>query len=316
MEKEIPDTLKYFSLFSYAPTLDEIYVFLKERASKGKLEAILQQMVKKKAVTVYSEPVSTKLHRVRYTLGEYSINQAQSSNLKSRISKEKMRKIQKYVQILAKFPQIKLIGLSGTVAMLNAEENDDVDLFIITAKNRLFTGRFIAIVFAQLLGLKRSRDSATKFFHSEKIYFASSRSHKHKDKVCLNLFFDESSLTVPEFKKTEYVAHEILQMKPLIAKGDAYKRFLEANRWVFRIFPNARFKIKDQRSKPQRKKKNFLGDIFEYLVKKFQLYLIRKHQTKEIITSTQLWFHPKDFGKELGEAFYQVRLREHQDKIC
>ena len=36
------------------------------------------------------------------------------------------------------------------------------------------------------------------------------------NKVCLNLFFDESDLAVPKFKRSEYVAHEVLQMKPLV----------------------------------------------------------------------------------------------------
>jgi hypothetical protein len=42
-----------------------------------------------------------------------------------------------------------------------------------------------------------------------------------------------------------------------------------------------------------------LGDVVEYILKKFQLFLINRHRTKEIITKSQLWFHPDDFEKKI-----------------
>ncbi|MCS6956816.1 MAG: hypothetical protein NZM02_03175, partial [Patescibacteria group bacterium] len=41
------------------------------------------------------------------------------------------------------------------------------------------------------------------------------------------------------------------------------------------------------------------GDWVENLLKKFQLSLINKHRTSEIITDSQLWFHPVDFEKKI-----------------
>ena len=37
----------------------------------------------------------------------------------------------------------------------------------------------------------------------------------------------------------------------------------------------------------------------ESIFKKVQLSLINRHRTTEIITSTQLWFHPDDFEKKI-----------------
>ena len=249
-----------------------------------------------------------------------------------------------YIKLLGFIPQTKLIGLSGSVAMLNADENHVIDLFIITAKNRLWTGRFVALVLAQLLGLRRKRDKNNQTEKqvaelegspgSAQIgrYSAPRRaltggkalteSVTHKNKICLNLFFDESNLAVPKFKKTEYVAHEILQMKPLIQKDDIYMRFIDANRWVFDIFPNSKSNIKYQisniKSDPKLKVQKFgfwilrlicnllfviwIFNIIESILKNLQLYFINKHRTSEIVTDLQLWFHPEDFEKKIKDC--------------
>lgn len=243
----------------------------------------------------------------RYTLGKYRKRlQATSYKLKTEISCEKISKIEPYIKILSLFPQIKLIGLSGSVAMFNADVGHDVDLFIITAKNRLFTGRFFALLLAQIFGIRRRR------------YDPESRNYKLRttnyqlvsDKVCLNLFFDESNLSIPKRKRSEYVAHEALQMKPLVSKDGAYERFLKANRWVFDTFPNAKrsnllFVIsnldKSRKSSPnyQFLITNSFGNIIEKIFRILQLFFIRKHQTTELISDSQLWFHPDDFEKKL-----------------
>jgi len=312
MEKEIKSVLKYFSFFAYYPTSEEIYTFLQAKIDKNSLNIKLDRMVRQKLI------VNCKLkieNCDRYTVGEYSKN---ISDIKYQISKKKLRNLRfrLYIKLVSLFPQIKLVGLSGSISMMNAGEEDDIDLFIITAKNRLFSSRFIALVLAQIFGLRRSRDSETQFLsqrgplhpESEKIAFSSS--HRHKDKVCLNLFFDESHLRVPKFKQTLFVGHEVLQMKPIVVKDNVYEKFLKANKWVFRLFPNARlvFSMKYLVSSIKNKEKEFsilntryyildtISDKIEKLLKKLQLTSINRHRTKEIITSTQLWFHPNDYN--------------------
>ncbi|MBI4225790.1 hypothetical protein HY612_01635, partial [Candidatus Roizmanbacteria bacterium] len=251
-----------------------------------------------------------------------------------------------YIKLLFLSPQIKLIGLSGSVAMLNADESHDIDLFIITAKNRLYTGRFIALILAQILGMRRRRhqinqnrsevrkirnqknsDKSVKSDLSDVSDISDIRSlptlrslpnsSEIKDKICLNLFFDESNLSVPDNKKTEYVAHEVLQMKALVQKDDIYLRFIDANRWVFDIFPNApRVIPRSEATRNLAKRNNVfyapfgrwishfvrndrVSQWFEILLKSFQLHFIRKHQTTEIVTDSQLWFHPEDFARKI-----------------
>ncbi|MCL4364621.1 hypothetical protein M1328_05290 [Patescibacteria group bacterium] len=297
MEKDLASVFHYFAVFDYFPDFPTVYTFFPRRISRKQLK---------------------KLYEARkYTVGEYS---KQITNNKYQISKKKLQSLRfrLYVKLISLFPQIKLVGLSGSISMMNAKENDDIDLFIITTKNRLFTGRFVALVLAQILGLRRHRELQkfdTAFFDRHTpmgpLAIVSKRvsSLLYKDKVCLNLFFDERELNVPEFKQTVFVGHEVLQMKPLINKSHTYEKFLSANQWVLSFFPNAakisnfkflisKFKNYKLNKNLELKNKNF-SDWIENSLKKLQLKLITRHRTTELITSTQLWFHPDDFEKTI-----------------
>ncbi len=297
MEKNIFQTIKYFSIFDYYPSFEEIYKFFPKKITREKLKQELKKLVSQKKLFSFGK------NPIRYTIGEYSIEIKNSKlkiqNLKFKISQKKLNNLRFkiYIKFLSFFPQIKLIGLSGSVSMMNAKEEDDIDLFIITAKNRLFTGRIIALFLAEILGIRRKFTDKSSTFHVSRF----------TNKVCLNLFFDEKDLAVPKFKRSLYVGHEVLQMKPIINKDQIYEKFLEANLWVKKIFPNAfiaNSKFKIQKSKVQLISQNFgfLDKIFsfiEYFLKEFQLFLINRHKTTEIITDTQLWFHPDDFEKKI-----------------
>lgn len=307
MFQSIISVIKYFDFFDYSPSFEEIYQFLPKKTSKEKLKQELDCLVKKKLI----KNLKLKIENFdRYTLGEYGIK-SQKSKFKSQKSKVKISqkklnnwRFKLYIKLLSFFPQIKLIGLSGSISMMNAKEEDDIDLFIITAKNRLFTGRLIALFLAETLGIRRKFTDKSSTFHVPRF----------TNKVCLNLFFDEQDLVAPQFKRTLYVAHEILQMKPIINKNHTYEKFLSANRWIVSFFPNiakiSNFKFLISNEFPISNFNNYqlnnlkfkikdFGEWVEYYLKKLQLMLINRHRTTEIITATQLWFHPDDFEKKL-----------------
>jgi hypothetical protein len=198
-------------------------------------------------------------------------------------SNKKMDTLFTFVHNVEYLPVIQLIGLSGSLSMYNGKKDDDIDLFIITRKNRLWTTRFVTLLLAQFMGVRRKRGVMTA-----------------KDKICMNLFFEETDLRLPTMKHTEYTAHEVLQMRPLINRGDTYVRFLDANKWVFDLFPNA---ARGRRIPYQLSRGGihipFLGDVLEYILRRFQLYVMKTHRKDERITKTQLWFFPDDFEKKI-----------------
>lgn len=286
MEENILQTLYYFSCFSYPPTLEEIHLYLGKKISGRELLDVMGKMLKKHQVT------SQKIDNTwRYTMEEYSIYLKKYPSTLTH-SQEKIIRLNLYLKLLSLFPQIKLIGLSGSLAMMNAGRGDDIDLFIITSFRRLWIGRFLCIFLAELLNMRRRRGVK-----------------KASDKICLNLFFEESDLAVHNGKKNEYIAHEILQMKPLISKSGVYEKFLYANKWVNDIFPNSidlvrygtkeRERVRSAELGVRSKIGDKLGNIIECMLKFVQKNIIKRHQTTELITQTQLWFHPDDFEKKM-----------------
>ncbi|MFH1827314.1 MAG: hypothetical protein ABH812_02700 [bacterium] len=276
MQKDIIRVLKYFHFFSYSPNFKEIHTFLNIKTSKENLHKITKALISKKKITKTGN---------LYTLGEYSKSKIKSQKLKVKISHKKLNnyRFRAYIKLISLFPQIKLIGISGSIAINNAKIDDDIDLFIITSQSRLWSARFLCVLIAWLLGIKRLR-----------------LENNPSSKVCLNLFFEETNLKVSKNKQNYYIAHEIVQMVPLVTKDQIYTRFLAKNIWVNIIFPNFRIKnITKVKTSSKTHYLNKIGDKLEKKLKEFQLSFINRHKTKEIITNTQLWFFPNDFEEEL-----------------
>jgi len=106
-------------------------------------------------------------------------------------------------------PWVKLVALTGARAMNNAVPDDDIDLMIITAKNRLWLTRLILTILL-FPWLRRGR--------------------KISRRLCLNLWLDETALAIKP--QNLFTAHEICQARPLFERDKLYQRFISANLWV------------------------------------------------------------------------------------
>lgn len=188
--------------------------------------------------------------------------------------------------LLGRIPTIKLIGVTGGLAMNNADYGDDVDLFFVVADGTLWITRLMATVLMDIFGLRRKPGDKNI-----------------TDRVCLNMFMSEGFLALEKEERDCFTAHEVLQMTPLWEQGNAYHKFLKANQWVKRFLPNAWREKNAKWPMPNAKLKrsNMLFSIYhlafiilEPLAKFVQLWYMRRHRTSEVITDTVIRFHPKD----------------------
>jgi len=125
------------------------------------------------------------------------------------------------VRVLRLIPFIKMVAVTGNLAMRNANQEDDIDFLIITQRKRLWLSRFLAVVLLELLGKRRRPEEK-----------------EVKDKICLNMFLDEDHLEMSEKQQNLFSAHEILQLKSLYEKDKFYDKFLDQNRWVKKFLAN------------------------------------------------------------------------------
>jgi len=254
-------TMQYFSLFDYIPTQDEIYTYVSFKCTKQDITAKLSDIsYQKRPINNTGGGIDTR-HR----------------NAKVRISQAKISSIKLFIFLLSLCPWIKLVGLSGSCSMLNAKEGDDIDIFIISAPGGIWLSRATAILIAK--SLKKHRGRKSRFI---------------RNKICLNLFFDEGNLTVPEEKRNLYVAHEVVQMRPLYMRGGVYDRYLFANKWVRHYFPNLAISHVDLAVEGP----TLITRILEAITRVVQLRLMSRI-SKERVSNEQLWFFPRDYQKKI-----------------
>ncbi len=256
--------LIYHGLFDYPLTAEEIHKFQTKKTTLVQTRKELEKLIKDRKILRKGE---------FYFLGK---NKKLATIRKNRqkISAKKLKRAKFYANILKSIPTIKLVAISGALAMENSTMSDDIDFLIIAAKNSLWTTRFLSNI--MLLPFKRD-----------------SKSQKQKDKACLNLFVDELGLKIKE--QNLYKAHEICQVKVLWDRNGTYQKFLNANRWIKKFLPNWTPEYKSKLSKRGVTKWSPIPgnwSLLEILLKNFQLSYMKSKITTEKIGEHQLFFHP------------------------
>ncbi len=291
MEKAILKTLIYADFFDYPLKGYEIHKWLiGKKLTLRQVEKALEALrVKGKAERVKGYWVLPKRKGL--------VNKRKRREKQSQIY---LRKAKLLVSILKIVPWIKLVGISGGLAMENANQADDIDLFIITKRNRLWLSRILAIMILDLLGVRRK---------------AGMKKEETYGKLCLNILLEEDKLK--QIRKDLFVAHEVLQMKVLWQREGVYSKYLLDNEWVFKFLPSwitserlmisdLRLKIKNQQSSIVNHKS--LLSISESLAKKFQLMVMGTPKGMERIEDGALYFHPLDYRLKVLEE-YNRRLK-------
>ena len=298
LSEAILATLAYHDIFEYPLTVDEIHQYLISRlVSKKKLIGNLLVLVNlgkigKKDGYYYLRNKSVLVATRRRRRGH---------------SEAKLKRAKLFANILKLIPTLKLVGISGALAMHNSSQNDDIDLVLMTSKGTLWTSRFLANLL--LSPFKRNP-------YGQKV----------ADKACLNVFIDEKKLRISP--PGLYLAHEVCQMKPLWDRDNIYQKFIKANSWVKEFLPswkpkemvNGKYQsvfLMNQKGKMvNRKSKKQVHSLFtinysliENFLRSFQLWYMRGKITTEKIGAHQLFFHPASTGEwVMGE--YKKRLKK------
>jgi predicted nucleotidyltransferase len=201
--------------------------------------------------------------------------------MRKRISKRKIEKAKKAAKILSFLPTIKMVAVTGALAMNNANEDSDIDFLMITKKGSLWTTRLFAMALLKAFGIPRRK-------YGER---------STRDKLCLNIWLDESDLAWSKSSRDIYTAHEISQVIPLANKEQAYERFLSKNTWIADFWPNATSARAGKEKKRNKiEKRGFAIRLIEPLTRKAQYWYMKDKITRETITPTRALFHPVDWA--------------------
>lgn len=186
--------LLYFDIFQYPLKREELNLCVND---DGELQQSLIELI--------------DMNLIRVECDYYALNGKEYSK---RINQPTMSgsfypKATKYGKLIAGFPFVRGVYISGSLSKDWADETTDVDYFIITSPNRLWICRMMLILFKKTVLL-----NSRKYF-------------------CLNYFIDTDSLEIEE--KNIFTATEIVFMKPLVHEG-LFHEFIQSNGWVNRYY--------------------------------------------------------------------------------
>lgn len=204
LRSSILKVVAYFDLFNYPVSAEEILLFLDREISEQELYPVLEALI-----------VEKHLFRVGsfYSLrDEPAIAERRIKGNKH--ATELLVIADKVSRFLYQFPYVRGVGISGSLSKHYAEENADIDYFIITRSNRLWIARTLMHLY-------------------KKWSFLTGKQHWY----CMNYYVDEEALEIAE--KNIFTATELLTLLPSCGNGGLVK-FFDANEWATTFFPHYR----------------------------------------------------------------------------
>ncbi len=196
-ERAILETLAYSDIFDYPLKLDELHRYLTTPASLEQVAACLSQ----------TELVESK-NDFYFLKGRADIVSLRLQ--RERISSKSFARALSYGRILGGLPFIRMVALTGSLAVRNCDETGDYDYMLVARTGRVWLARAFALLLnriANLLG----------------------------ETLCPNLIISERTLEWPAHDL--YSAREICQMIPISGEG-VYSALRVANPWVSGFLPN------------------------------------------------------------------------------
>jgi hypothetical protein len=285
-QQAILTTVLYSDIFSFPLTKEELWKFLiaRKKISRAEFEKSLRS-----------------LSKIIVSQNNYYCLSGREDSIAKRIRnipevEKKMHRAGLIAEKLSQIPSIVFIGISGGLAVGNAQQDDDIDLVIITKKNTLFVSRLLVLSLLQQLGVRRTR-----------------KQKDTADMICVNLLFDETALSWFGNFQDIYTAREIAQMVPIFERDNTYQKFLLANSWIESFLPNiALSSLQKQgvsKKRESRFSKLFLNLFFESLTRFLQMSMMKRHRSIETVSKHVLAFHPYDYRIKTLE---QLKLKMHQ----
>ncbi len=195
--KEIFATINLAHYFESAFTAEQVYRYLRIKLDRQTFDETLETL--KRQNLIYEK------HKALFTKDLEKAYQQ-----KKIWSRDLFNRHKAYLWLIAKAPWVKYAALTGANAFESCKDKDDIDLFLITKKNRLWICYTLLVVVSKL--------------------------SRKREILCLNYLVDEENL---HFKQQNYyTAVQIMQMVPLFDNVFS-RKLIEQNAWVFDFLPNA-----------------------------------------------------------------------------
>jgi len=200
LEDAVFYTLSYADVFNYPLTLVELHRYLVGwRISLADLAIAIRQI----PGIVVQDGYYTFRHREAVI---------PLRRRREQIAAQMWPRALSYGAQIAQLPYVRMVALTGALAVHNVDHGDDYDYLIVTAHGRVWVTRRLIV---QLVVKPAARRG---------------------DEICPNYILSEAAMALPE--RDLFHAHELAQMIPLYGLP-IYESLRQANAWTEDFLPNA-----------------------------------------------------------------------------
>lgn len=199
LERAILETLAYSDIFDYPLRLDELHRYLTFHVD---IECLLQ------TIGLLHGQVGEK-DGYYFLAGREIIVEIRKH--REAHSQKLFQLALRFGKIIGSLPFIRMVALTGSLAVLNSSDESDFDFMLVAAAGRVWIARAFALLLNRI----------TRLFGYT---------------LCPNLIISENALIWSPHDL--YSARELCQMIP-ISGLDVYGKLMRANEWVRDFLPNA-----------------------------------------------------------------------------
>ncbi|RKR83536.1 hypothetical protein BDD43_3746 [Mucilaginibacter gracilis] len=290
INKNIIATLAYFDVFNYPLTRGEMFLFMTVKCDQETFNSALSYLLINDSVYCFDTFFTLK-NDPQIAIRRRTGNQKAT---------ELIKVAHKVGRLLIKFPYVRGIAISGSLSKNFADDNSDIDLFIITAANRLWIARTLLHMLKKLSFL----------VNKEQLF-------------CMNYFIDEEALQIAE--KNIYTATEVVTLIPI--EGDLIlDQFYSANAWTRFYLPNNCMRISSARPLKRYLFKiiiealfnNSAGNTLDNVLKKITAYRWNKKTEQGKVNSKGIIMGmkaDKHFAKPDPANFQQRLIERYENRL-
>lgn len=196
LPRSILRALAYADLFDYPLNIEELHRYQIETAYS--MEEIAWQLATN---ALLREATS-------YSDGYYCLKGRElvfaARRERARASARVWRRARLYCKLIARLPFVRMVAVTGALAVDNISSRPDIDLLVVTQAGRVWICRRLIIGYVRL----------ARLFH---------------DDLCPNYIISENNLNLEQ--RDLFTAHELVQMAPLHGIK-LYRKMIEQNEWV------------------------------------------------------------------------------------
>lgn len=304
LERSALATLAFFDLFDYPLTLTELHRYL--HADTGEqASAIAAAAAAEVFVAIRNSTKIGQREGYYFLAGREEI--VATRQRRYRLAERKYRKAVRLAKLFSRVPSIRLLAVCNSLALSNADEASDIDLFIVTSPGCVWVTRLLVVGLLKLFGLRPGE--------------------RPGDVFCASFFVTEVALDMQRFALPQgdtYLAYWTASLVPLYDAGGIMEKFSVANGWLASRLPVTRLSMASgRRFMPSGRGLPLVLPLLRACEARSKLFqkacfpdviaFMANKDTRVVVTDDTLKFHTNDRRAQF-EAAFREKIKDFADE--